>query len=967
MPLAGLNRDFLHRCCIQLSSPLMDDTAVENGIVYALRFVRLHAAAHASEVARALVWRIVDTEDDDDGGCRDRSGAWRILDAVLQECGNSESDLCRTVLAEKLSLFLPYLISHRWYSAVISRDGNPTVSVKHLADASAFKKVVSADVLTGTERRVADAQRVQSLTKLYRGILAAWRGIWRTDVYESLRHIVRSVERGGNYLSAQGAKYLEIPNTFQDSLWRLRRHTSRPGITLHMLHCYGWNSQSKEAEAGNDGDDKRNSVCSPSIMLPDSISAIDALDSAMHPTVRQWFRKLISAKGGCRLCDTWRHTEARCPCEIPFIKTPHLHGDGGTERLQRRVGISTETPAEDSLQALSYMAAVDKLYRHGIALPLRPAVVLDRVTQLIMEERPYDDLLTAFDRVRGAITGPLDRHALWLHAGYQLMPSKTVFSKPSDDVYSPALVKAEHFFKSNRRFREWDQLLRSVETLDTMFRRRALPSRGQHNLNEIKETSSFFFCLIDGSLPAEYTPGLYARVPEEVIEMAPLKDSICRICLEPFHSTAACTSAVKEPWDLQVARLVLEEYDLAFIRFSSESHKVGDAIIRIDQDDRQAKEFRKKELMLAVRLIHEHRVPICKECGACVGHRTSACVTLAKRVLADENIKLVDMRLNPEIVQRRLHNYQMERKEREWRRLNEAYQLLGAGSNAYPSSYWVAIKELDDAQIPLAAARYSTDAVQGFLLYINSGDLLARLAPLRDELFPDVCLFCDSYHHSSAECSRAEEAERGFLEELHRAGINLWQYLHRTDYYDGRLPTDYPQAKVSVLSLVRQFSEDYGPGGVARTRFIEYNGLEEPSQVGAAGTYSQSLTRGSGNGGVALSPYGCSFSQLVEPAEKQAIPEAASPTTNAASPLHYDLVEGLQTIQPLNEFIDGILLGDKDTGGKEDHKRPRNGIVDMNQNNDDDTEPPCRRYSPESVEEKHLKMASSPAAIPMGS
>ncbi|CCW69800.1 unnamed protein product [Phytomonas sp. Hart1] len=966
MPLTGVNKGFLHRCCIQLSSPLMDDAAVEAGVVYTLSFVELHAGAHAAELARALVWRIVDTDDDADGGCRDRTGAWRVLDAVLQECGDPKRELCRTVLAEKLALFLPYLIAHRWYSAVVPRDGEPATSGRLLADAVGFRKVVSAEVLTGTERRVSDAQRVHALTRRYRGIMAAWRGLWRADVYESLRHIVRSVERGGNYLSAQGATYLEIPNGFRDSLWRLRRHTPRPGIARLMLFAYGWDAHAKEATTGKDESDENDAGSSGSMRIPDNPSAIAAMDAAMHPTVRHWLRRLISAKGGCRGCDTWRHLEERCPCEIPFTKTPTLHGDSGGERLPRRSGMFTATAAESSLQALSYMEAVDKLYRHGIALPLRMTTVLDRTTQLIMEERPYDDLLTAFDRVRGAITGPRERHALWLHAGYQLMPSKTVFSKPSDDQYSPALEKAEHFFKTNRRFREWDQLLRSVETLDTMFRRRVLPPRIQHNLNEIKETSSFFFCLIDGSLPEIFTPGLYARVPEEVIEVAPLKDSICEICLEPFHCTETCTSTVKEPWDLQVARLVLEEYDLDFIRFPSEFQRVGEAIARIDQDDRQAKEFRKKELMLAVKLIHEHRVPICKECGACVGHRSSACTTLAKRVLADENIQLLDMCLNPEIVQRRLHQYQMEHKEKEWRRLHEAYQLLGAGSKAYPSSYWIAIKELDDAQIPLAAARYSTDAVQGFLLYINSGDLLARLAPLRDELFPDVCLFCDSYHHSSAVCGRAEEAERGFIEELQRAGLNLWQYFHRTDYYDERLPTDYPQGKVSVLSLVRQFSEDYGPGGVARARFMEYNGLEEISQVGAAGTYTQSLIRGSGNGVVGSSPYGCSFSQLVEPVRKQGIPEAASPTSTTASLSHFDLAESLHNIQPLNAFMDEVLLGDKVGGGEENHKRPRNGTMDLNEDDRDDTEPPRLRFSSENAENTHFQMASSPAAILMG-
>lgn len=90
----------------------------------------------------------------------------------------------------------------------------------------------------------------------------------------------------------------------------------------------------------------------------------------------------------------------------------------------------------------SILAAIDKLYRYQIPLPLHTDLVLDRMTQLIREEQPYEELLFAFDLVRGAVTGAPQRHALWLHASYNLLPSKTVFDKVSDRALSPSLQRA---------------------------------------------------------------------------------------------------------------------------------------------------------------------------------------------------------------------------------------------------------------------------------------------------------------------------------------------------------------------------------------------------------------------------------------------------------------------------------------------------------------------------------------------
>ncbi|KEG08676.1 hypothetical protein DQ04_06661010 [Trypanosoma grayi] len=854
MPEVGLDRGFLHRCCVQVSSALTDDAAVAAETQHTMRFVRDHAREYPGEITRALVWRIVDTDDDE---VEDRLGAWSVLHAVLAECADSKQPLSCTAVAEKINLFLPYLISYRWYSMHNASLEAGTRGKSASALLSEYGKVVPASVLTGDDSRLADAPKEREIQSKYRGFLTTWKVVWRHDVYQRLKDAVRQTERGGNSLAPRERPYLEIPATFRDSLRRLRRKNPRPSIAFHVLSCYGWVPPTGEDAAAvtlnNEGQRSSNNDHTKRCpAVPTSMAEIDALDPAAHPRVRQWLRKLVESHGGCRLCDVWQHTEARCPCELPFIKVPVVGGDVFHSQYRRR---RTERVS------MTYIEAVEKLFRYGIRLPLSLEKALDRIVALITEESPYDELLEAFDTVRGAVTGPLERHALWLHASYMLMPSRTVFGKPSDDALSPAMEKAEKHFISSRRFREWDQLLQSVEVLDSQYRRAELSPALRRNVEEVRETKSFFFCLIDGSMTAEYNPAAYARAPEDVLQLRPVKDVLCPICLEPFHVTSRCPKGTTEPWDLSVARLVLEEHNLLSFKYPEERYVLDNALRSIDEDDRKAKEFRKNELCLAVKLVHDGRVLYCRLCNV-MGHGARRCEESARRTLHRHHIKEVDMRLNPHVVQRCIKQLRSENNEREERLLTDAWELLGKG-HTYPENFYTAIRELEDARIPLAAARYSTDAVQGFLLFIKSNDLLQHLQPLRDERFPDVCLFCDSYYHGSEVCESAHAEERGFLTELRRYGLTLWQYLLAPARYNERFPTDYTKGRETVVGLARQFEEDYSPGGVARVRFLENNGLDG-AEEGAAAAAGRTVSRGSSQhsfyGG---SSYGMSFSQLV--------------------------------------------------------------------------------------------------------
>lgn len=854
-----------------------------------LPFIISHAATHTNEVTRALIWRVVDSAEED---AQDRIGAWELLHAVIQRCSDNQCELSRTSLADKISSFLPFLIAHRWFTKVprsssgssgeeVFASGEEVGATTASSSGGTGKnkgqwgavlkennvhKVIPASMVTGPadySHIPVDFAEVERLTARYRKILLEWKPIWRQDVYHQLKDIVRRTEREGNSLPPKAIALFKIPNRYRDSLWRLRRRTPRPVIASHILYCYGWEAKRDKSLASNYYQSQRKTA----FLLPKTMAeAKESLDPTMHPTVVQWVQRLVNAKGGCLLCDTWRHEQSQCPCEKPFLRKMLLvaeneQGDAaGSQRWRRNRQLLTNA-MEERLEQMSYISAVEILYQHKLHLPPRPEQVLDCVTTLIQKEMPYDDVLLAFDKVRGSITGPLERHALWIHASYMLLPSKTLFDRPSDDSLSPALERAERIFFAKRRYREWDQLLESVEVLDAVFKRARLPDPTTEAIESIREFASFFFCLVDGSLPASYTPGRYARVPDEVLRLASMKDVLCGCCLEPFHTSGQCTRCgeePREPWDLKVARQLLESFQLLHIRLPEDGYKVAEAMEGIRRDPRSAKEFRQDELALAVKLVHERQESFCEHC-AVMGHSLRHCEKAARRTLEREHLKLTDCRLDPSKIIRRLEDYrdrvhknrrdmtyhrtrEAERDEEIYRDLRDAFCLL-VEPHLYPPSFIASIKELSNASIPLAAARYCTNAVQGFLLSINSSDLLQHLIPLRNQKFPEVCVYCDSVDHLSEDCHddtmTGLEEEIGFLKELRQRGLNLWEYLQRRDYYNELLPTHHLEGRKSLLALIQSFDEDYGLGGEARLRFLEQNDLVLLSDVaGAAITLS---------------------------------------------------------------------------------------------------------------------------------
>lgn len=924
-----LDRYMLHRCCIQISSNLKKERiSLEAEKRILLPFVKEHAASYTHEVSRALVWRVVDTLEEEP---IDRAGAWELLQEVLEECDRDET-LLSTSLAQHISSFLPELIAHRWFTRVPrqatnpmtrSSDSNaaaqwtnegeeqegeangevfPSTSTRNGTERKPLKtssraqepwravlmegpyrKVVPAamiNALKGYSHLPVNAGELEDLMSRYSRILRGWKKIWRHDTYQELKTVVRRVEREGNYLSEKGAILFEIPNKFRDSLWRLRRRTPRPSIAFHLLYIYGWNTKRDEQQINN----LYRATPKISYAIPATLDeAKKALDPQMHPVVWSWIKRLVEEKGGCLLCDTWKHQQQKCPCEEPFLRpsfpSASLSSSGdsaagafSTEgsnsvamRYANHNGSGFFQPMEQRLEKLSYMEAVDILHLHDLRLPLRVEIVLDVVTKLIIEEKIAngDQVLLAFDRIRGAITGPLERHALWIHAGYNVFPSKTVFESPSDDLLSPALEKAKKELLSQRRYREWDKFLESAEVLDGVFQRGRVPDTTADAIASIRQYGSFFFCLIDGSFPAFYTPGRYARVPDEVLLVASMKDVLCGSCLEPFQRSATCPNCTpareegedveevfprpREPWDLRVARQLLEVFQLLHIRYPKEANKVQTVMSMIANDGRPATKFRQDELSLAVQLIHQRRTPYCRRCGI-MGHKAKRCEWAAHRTLVREHLSLVDCRLDPTKIRRRMEEYRdrtrrhrllsnshhgvdrkkLEQDEEDEQNLREAFELLVA-PYLYPPTFITAIKELSNAAIPLTAARYCTNAVQGFLLSINSSDLLELLPPLREERFPEVCVYCDSIHHRSENCPSENGQSVGeevrFLKELRERGLTFWEYMRCRDYYQERLPTNYIEGREGLMGLIQQFEEDFNPGGVGRENFLKRNDL----------------------------------------------------------------------------------------------------------------------------------------------
>lgn len=863
---AHLDSNILHRSCIQLSSSLSKSSvSIEAEGAHLVQFVKAHAEEYPNEVVRAMVWRIVDTAEND---TEDRLGAWELLHSVVLACNDINNDLSRTSIAEKISSFLPTLISYRWFTKAPSRleveqgggsgvSGGPSASPAVASWNAAMveqvkkKKVISAELMLsgggGGGRRSSSTAASLSMEKSplryrYLRILEDWKKVWREDVYRMLRESVRRAEREGHaVLSDKAAALFKIPDRYKNSLWCLRRVEPRPNLAAHVLSCYrinkkdtnNNNSNNNEEEEGRGTNDNNNNNNNNTQRQAGSSSSLPASESELktvlapgaHPTVRAWISRMVAEKGGCSLCDSWKHLQSKCPCEAPFLRPSLLLR---TERRSPSSQTVYMSAMERKIAEMPYIDAVAKLSKYGLALPVRAEKVLDTVVKRLENEENVDELLLAYDRVRGSITGPLERHALWIHASYRLLPSKTLFDRPTDDRLSPTLERVERLFVSARRYLEWDQLLDSVDVLDGVFRRCRVPDAMMACIDRIRNYDSFFFCLIDGSLPASYTPGKYARACEEVIEIGATRDVLCGCCLEPFHSMDRCPRPVeeREPWDLRIARQLLNAHRLLHIRLPDDLHLVQEAMQRIDADTRSAKQFRKDELALAIKLIHERRQPVCRHCRI-VGHRTQHCEVTARRTLRHHNIDLVDARLEPHTVQHRIDEMNRRRVPKEevddlW----DAMELL-VKPHAYPPAYRHAIKEMKQSEIPLTAARYSTNAVQGFLLSIGASDLLQHLKPFREPRFPEVCIYCDSVHHRSEDCTEGtvKEAEVAFLRELRARGVDLWTYWQHCGAYTTLLPTRHDEGRQGVLGLIEQFSEDYGPEGIGRRRFMEANSL----------------------------------------------------------------------------------------------------------------------------------------------
>ncbi|EPY25800.1 hypothetical protein AGDE_11691 [Angomonas deanei] len=622
MPEVAFDREFLHRCCVQFSIPL-EKADVQVECNHALNFVRQHGHEHPLELSRALIWRVTDAEDP-----LDRSGAWRLLNAVILCCSDTNDDLFKTKVLSKIHPFMHYLIAYRWFTLKHRRDKNGgSEGKKESSSPNAFSvdlsktgAIISAEAFRGVPPEISALTRDQvvSLQNIYGSILSSWKTVFSAYVYYELKERVRSIERNGNDLSASAEKYLEIPNTFKDSLWRLRRQEPNPAAAWHVLRSYGWY---RTGEKAVDGEAEELRVRPASLTVPSSVDEVSALDPSMHPTVLKWAMKVIAFKGGCRMCNTWKHCEWACPCERPFVR---FHADESNENQVRMFRPKRVQPPR-----YHKLDAVDVLYKYDIKLPLRVDSVLDAIVKLIQSERSYDDVVDAFDAVRGAVTGPLERHALWLHASHQLKPSATLFQKPSDEDLSPAMQKAkEHLYKL-RRYRDWKELLGAVEVLDGPFRRHSLPPQTNECIKEIRETSSFAFCLIDGTLPPSYTPAKYARVPEEVMRIAPIKDILCRSCLEPFHSMSACPhrdgDLPIEDWDMRIAKETLMEYDLVTIEWPEQMYRIDAVLEQIDADDRMAKDSVADNLAVKIILVDALR------CAPTAVRRATCCATASPR------------------------------------------------------------------------------------------------------------------------------------------------------------------------------------------------------------------------------------------------------------------------------------------------------------------------------------------------
>lgn len=848
-------------------------------------FICRYADSYSREICRALVWRIVDADPG-----YDLYGAWSQLVSIYRLAEKNRSVEVR--LLGQLEPFLAHLIRARWFTRAGARGNerteDPLDAVKRqlgiqAACSSAPSSTSSSPAAGAAYGTVAGTgaggptpeELINELTLKFKNLESAWLGLLQRDFANALHAVMKEVREKGNMMDDKERKYLSVPSPFRDSLGKLRRRHPRPTNVCDVACWFGWETERKQDFNNPQG-------------LPTQLD-VEAL-CPMHPTAKTWLLKLAQGKC-CILCDTWRHDFQHCPCEAAVKALQPQPLAGGAEGGPRR-------PPRPPV-VMSYGEAIAKLARYDIQMPIEAGMVLDRIVSLINKELPYEDVMQAFDVVRGFPSGVEDRRALWIHASYNLLPSHTVFKKPSDSISSPAMKKAAAFLTANRRYNELDLLERAVDHLDDIYRKNSLPKRVMKDIDEIKDNHSFLFCFSDSTFePGRFSADQCCQCIAEEKALRPYFNVLCKNCLEPFHTAEHCS--VKEPWDYQCARSVLTVHGLLEMRYPDEASKIDDAKRSVDESDMfSRKEHIKATIDLAVAMIFERKVFYCFRCKI-FGHSTKKCeVTVLDNLSTLTRLTQIEVKLRPELLSDVINDERCS--ERDKKKLQDCYNYLVGDKLqfAYPREYDQAIVTLMRYRVDPSAARYCPEAVEKFLLATNQLHLLMSVRTCQEAKFPDLCFLCVGGRHTTVECRKVHDDEKNFLLELQDQQIPLQAFAVSTLCPEHPLnvqrkfhtfvtkSTRFPTGRTSVIKTLHQYCDDYGPQGKKREDWL--NGQRDAverrtsSRPDLPTTTQMALSLIATESQCPLSNFGAdSFSQRVQVAEGDQHTFVADDDSNAA-------------------------------------------------------------------------------------
>lgn len=852
-----LNRDFLHRCCVQFSPEFTAKNYVEE-LASHHQFVTRYVEQHCDEIARALVWRIVVAT-----GGYDLLGAWRLLTSMY-DVASSDSGV-EGALLNRLDAFLLPLISAKWFSTkgtvqqpstkrsdadddpledmkmklgitasrVASRAGTIVVSSTTSPEAAAAntqEATAAAYPATATDS-VAAALDLKAVQDAFRELAETWLKCLRHDVASSIRRQIRKVSEQGNYMEPKVVKYLSFNEHFDDSLHKLRRKFPRPSNVKDVARYYGWKLE-----------DHVDTMSNP-LGLPRA-EDVDGL-SPMHPAAKQWLLKL--AAGSCCLeCDSWRHNYSHCPCVMGYqslLPLPPREGAALPPRHRPALGP----------QLMPFGDAVAKLGRYGISLPITPtsiAKALDCVVQLIGKEMPYEDLLRALDSARGFSSTAAERHALWIISSFNLLPSMTVFAPRSGPHDQTATIqRAEHHLVDKmHRLKDFHKLDDAIETIASFYRDGKLPFDPQDALDELVKDKKYpyAFCFFDGTEGMDPFSVEECSYPDLLRHVRPYLHCLCQRCLTPFHKAEACKNAYKQPWDLRVALQVLDDHKIdRFTRSDALDERLETAYTSVDIQVLDSKEnaFRKKQIQLAAQLLFHNKPLYCRACDM-FGHSRARCEVSIQNALRQANLSITDIRLNP----RKLEAAIARASEADRRPLEDAKQAY-VERNSYPPRYATTVARLQAERFSVAVARYSPDAMEQYARYTNATDIIPFIEVCIEPRFPDVCVFCDSIHHATQDCDQCRSSERDFLSELEQQGVTLLQFslahlcpeklrkvatcdpanialqaVSRNPSAIVSMPTGFPEGRAAVLKYLQTHCVDpYVRGGLKR---VQYDSLQ---------------------------------------------------------------------------------------------------------------------------------------------